>query len=431
MPKVTTSYVCQQCGYQSSQYFGKCPQCDSWNSLVETIQETAPIHSRFGKPKPELIDLAALKVTEHPRKLTGLAEVDRCLGGGIVPGALMLVSGEPGIGKSTLLTQLALNIQGSLYIAGEESAHQIKLRSDRLNPKKSLKVLNETDVDVIAEVLRQYRPELVVIDSIQTLQTADLQSIPGSLAQVRECAYRLQGVAKELHLPIFLVGHVTKEGSVAGPKTLEHLVDVVLTIEGEVQGNFRILRGSKNRFGATEEVGIFEMSEQGLKEVVNPSEIFLSARQVVSGSAVVPVLTGLRPLLVEIQALVTRTALPVPRRVATGIDNNRLQMLSAVVQKRLHLPLMTEDIFVNATGGIKIGEPAADLGICLSIISSHKDLALPKDAVFIGEVGLSGEVRSVNRLKLRIQEAKKLGFKHIYSSENISSLNQLSKLLFK
>ena len=432
MAKSTSVYVCQQCGYRSSQYLGKCPQCDNWNSLVEEIEESQRVNSlKIQRKAIEIINLSDIEKKDYDRLSTKIIEFDRVLGGGIVKGSIILVSGDPGIGKSTLLTQLAINFDKSLYVAGEESAHQIKIRVDRMKPKTNLLVLNETDIDAIVEAITQTKPPFVIIDSIQTLQTEDLESVPGSLAQVRECAHRFQKIAQSLHVPIFLVGHVTKEGVVAGPKTLEHLVDTVLSLEGDSASQFRILRSTKNRFGSTDEVGIFEMTDLGMVEVKNPSKLFLDQRVKAPGSAVVAILTGVRPLLVEIQALVTRSSLPQPRRVGSGIDNSRLQLLAALLQKRLNLPLFDQDIFVNVTGGLKVSEPAADLGICLAIISSFRDKIIKNKTISIGEVGLLGEVRDIRQLDRRITEAKKLGFENIISSENVRSLSEALKVAFE
>lgn len=484
MAKLHSSYICQQCGYVSPSFLGKCPECGTWNSLVETVEEGIRVQglgsSRRGQ-KSEIINLKDVEKQKYARIPTQLIEFDRVLGGGIVLGSIVLISGDPGIGKSTLLTQLALNIDSDrghavasvgnpthllanasvlrspaatsdtlasgsskargvreqppsallssvLYIAGEESAHQIKLRADRIKPDADLSVLNETDVDSIIECIKQHHPSLVIIDSIQTMETLDLTSAAGSVGQVRECAHRLQKIAKEKHIPIFLVGHVTKEGNIAGPKTLEHLVDVVISLEGDPASNFRILRSSKNRFGSVDEVGIFEMSEKGMIEVLNPSKIFLEQRVLAPGSAVAATMGGQRPLLVEIQALVTKSFLPSPRRVGQGIDNNRLQLLVAVLSKRMGLPLYDQDIFVNVTGGIKVIEPAADLAICMSIISSFKDKPIDPKTVLVGEVGLLGELRSVRSLEKRQNEALKLGFTKIISPENAKSLSGAVKL---
>lgn len=471
MVRPTSVYICQQCGFKSSQYLGKCPQCDSWNSMVETIEQELRSKNHELRGKTEIIDLSKIQKTDYKRLDTGFGEFNRVLGGGVVAGSLVLVAGDPGIGKSTLLTQLALNInsddrrlkvEGSnliiedgkienriytpsstikkpssilyhlpsnvLYVAGEESAQQIKIRVDRIKPNAPLSVLNETDVDLIVEAISLNKQSLVIVDSIQTLQTQDLESVAGSVGQVRECANRLQRLAKFLHIPIFLVGHVTKEGSVAGPKTLEHVVDVVLSLEGDPNNMFRILRATKNRFGPTDEVGVFEMEEAGMIEVKNPSRLFLEEKVNAPGSTVVPILTGLRPILVEIQALVTKTSLPQPRRTGSGIDNNRLQLLVALLQKRLKLPLFDQDVFVNVTGGIRVFEPAADLAICMAIISSFKETTIKEKTAFIGEVGLLGEVRMVREIDKRMTEASKLGYVNVISPKNARSLSQAVKL---
>lgn len=421
MAKIHSTYVCQQCGYQSHSYLGRCPECGNWNSLVEQIDEKPGKHQKSSKPI-ELVQLSDIERKDYDRLSTGINEFNRVLGGGIVLGSVVLVAGDPGIGKSTLLSQLSIHVEKTLYVAGEESPQQIKFRVDRINKNAKLAVLNETDVDVIVAAIEQVKPPLVIVDSIQTMETADLESAAGSVSQVRETAHRLQKVAKALHIPIFIVGHVTKEGSIAGPRTLEHLVDVVLTLEGDPTSNFRILRGIKNRFGPTDEVGIFEMDEEGMKEVKNPSEVFLGEKVNAPGSAIVAVVSGLRPMLLEIQALVTKTFSPIPRRVGTGIDNNRLQLLVAVISKRLQLPLYDQDIFVNVTGGIKVVEPAADLAICMAIISSFKDIVLDPKSVFIGEVGLLGELRTVRQTDKRVNESKKQGFTKVICPPEAKSL---------
>ena len=432
MAKAHSVYICQQCGYHSPTYLGKCPQCDSWNSFVETVEKGTGGSRRERLQRTvstaKIIDLSKIQKTDYKRLDTGIEEFNRCLGGGVVLGSLVLVSGDPGIGKSTLLTQLALNCKNSLYVAGEESAQQIKLRVDRIKLSSPLMVLNEVDIDVIIDKISGAMPSLVIIDSIQTLETTDLESVAGSVGQVRESAHRLQRIAKNLHIPIFLVGHVTKEGNLAGPKTLEHVVDVVLSLEGDPSSLFRILRSTKNRFGPTDEVGVFEMEDSGMVEVKNPSRLFLEEKVNAPGSAVVAILTGVRPLLIEVQALVTKTSLPMSRRTGSGIDNNRLQLLVAVLQKRLGLALYDQDIFVNVTGGLRIFEPAADLGICLSIISSFEDKTIKERSVFIGEVGLLGELRMVRGLDKRSAEAKKLGFTNVISSENTKNLSQAVRL---
>ena len=411
---------------------------------------------------PKIIKMADIDRKSYDRISTKIGEFDRVLGGGVVLGSVVLVAGDPRIGKSTLLSHLAININEAtnvtkatkvtearqaipvdktlvtsdtlvasgtsvLYIAGEESPQQVRLRIERINPKASLSFIADTDIDSVVAGIEAEKPKLVIVDSIQTMETTDLSAAAGSVSQVRECAHRLQKVAKKLHIPIFIIGHVTKEGTIAGPKTLEHLVDVVLSLEGDANNNYRILRANKNRFGPVDEVGVFEMDETGLKEVVNPSEVFLEERVDAPGSTIAVILTGLRPILVEIQALVTKTNSPIARRFGTGIDNNLLQLLAAVLQKRLNLSLWDQDIFVNVAGGIKITEPAADLAICAAIISSFKDKTLAKKAVFIGEVGLLGEVRNVRGLEKRIKEAKKLGFGIVYSSNNLKNLSGLFK----
>lgn len=394
--------------------------------VEQLLKSTDDVHSSMQR-LPEITNLSQINYSQYRKVSTKIDEFDRCLGGGIVLGSVCLLSGEPGIGKSTLLTQLALNFDKTLYVAGEESAQQIKLRAERIKPKANLAIINETDVDVISGTIEQFIPDLVIVDSIQTLQTSDLDSAAGTIAQVRECAFRLQKMAKRLNIPIFLVGHITKEGSLAGPKALEHLVDVVLNLEGEALGEFRILRCSKNRFGPTDEVGIFEMDEAGMKEVENPSKLFLTNFKA-PGSAVAVILAGQRPILLEIQSLVTKSSLPYPKRTGVGIDNNRLQLLVAVLQKRINLPLFDQDIFINITGGLRVFEPAIDLGICMAIVSSHKGVAIAPKTAFVGEVGLLGEVRGVRFLEKRIKEAKKLLFNNIISLENAKSLFEATKL---
>jgi len=398
---------------------------------VEQISTTSSKISNNPQPSKsisQVINLSDITNNQYERLKSSLEEFDRVLGGGLVLGSIILISGDPGIGKSTLLTQVAINLPGVLYMAGEESAQQIKLRVDRIKAGVNLAVLNEVDVDAITTVIEKMRPKLVIIDSIQTLQTQDMESAAGSVSQVRESANRLQRMAKSLHIPILLVGHVTKEGTVAGPKTLEHLVDVVLSLEGEATSSFRILRSSKNRFGPTDEVGIFEMEEQGLKEVKNPSKIFLENKVDAPGSVVVASLNGYRPILVEIQALVTKSYLPSPRRSGSGVDLNRLQLLVAVLQKRLGLPLFDQDIFVNVTGGLKVFEPAVDLGICAAIVSSLKDQKVKPGMVLVGEVGLLGELRAIRQLDKRVNEAKKLGFTSVIAPPKVSSLSEAIKI---
>lgn len=430
MTKVLTKFVCQQCGAESPKWLGRCPECNEWNTLVETVVPTTKKglmieHGETSLPQK----LSQIKSFTLTRIKTGLFEFDRVLGGGLVPGSVILVAGEPGVGKSTLMLQLAEKV-GGLYISGEESLQQIKIRAERLGLKSNrLLLLTETDADSICEVIKGESLKMAVIDSIQTLTTQDFAGSAGSVGQVRECAARLVKAAKRQGIPIFLVGHVTKEGAVAGPKILEHIVDTVLYLEGEKFGAFRLLRTTKNRFGATDEVGVFEMTDKGMTAVENPSKVFLAQRQKgVPGSVIVATMEGTRPVLVEIQALATPTQLAIPRRIASGIDYNRLQLICAVLAKRLGLPLSTFDIFVNVAGGLRIEEPAADLGVALSIYSSFKNVITDGKTVVFGELGLLGEIRNVSQVGQRIKEAKRLGFTQIISPEKFSSINQVIKI---
>lgn len=437
MNKFKSVFVCQQCGAEFPKWLGKCLECGEWNSLVETT--VSPRNIKPGtknleqRTKPQR--LSEIKTLKKIRISTGIDELDRVLGGGIVPGSVILMAGEPGIGKSTLLLELVAKT-GGIYISGEESLQQIKIRAERLgistkSGSESTLFLMETDADVIGGVLAQTEGiKLAIIDSIQTLTTTDLSGTAGSVGQVRECASRLLKVAKERDLPVFLVGHVTKEGALAGPKILEHLVDTVIYIEGERFGTARLLRATKNRFGATDEVGVFEMTDKGLLAIDNPSKLLLRQRaKGVPGSVVAATVEGTRPVLVEIQALVVPTQLAVPRRISQGIDYNRLQLICAVLTKRLGLPLGGFDVFVNITGGFKIEEPAVDLGVALAIYSSFKNLALDLKTVCFGELGLLGEIREVGQPEKRIKEAKRLGFTQIISPEKFSSINQVIKFI--
>lgn len=421
MSKTSSTFVCQQCGYQSPSFLGKCPNCDSWNSLVEEIEIKSP-HSASasrGAQGAKPIKLSEIKTTQTSRVSTGISELDLVLGGGIVPGMTVLVSGEPGIGKSTLLLELASKVNGAvLYVAGEESASQIKIRAERLKIKtENLLILEETDVDAIRTLFDKDSPfskdlGLIIVDSIQTLTTTDLSGTAGSVGQVRECASRLIKAAKLAGIPLFLVGHVTKEGAIAGPKVLEHAVDTILNLEGEKFTSLRLLRTTKNRFGPTDEVGIFKMQDCGL--IATMPE--LPNTNIQAGSCLTVTMEGTRPILAEIQALVTSTPLPVPRRVASGVNYNRLQTIVAILQKRLNIPLYKEDIYVSVAGGLKIEEPAIDLAIALAILSSYKNKPLPSKSLAIGELDLLGQVRKVNSQERRIKEAKKLGFTTILSS---------------
>jgi len=415
--KRTTIFSCQNCGYQSPKWLGKCPDCGAWNSIVEESSVNLPpgagaIGGQNSKPIP-ICDVPAQSET---RVATGIGELDRVLGGGIVPGSLVLIGGDPGIGKSTLLLQamhnLAVSVGNVLYVSGEESASQTRLRGERLKAShKQLLILAENSLEAILAHAITVMPRAMVIDSIQTVWTSALESAPGSVSQVRESAGKLMVLAKKSGIPIFLVGHVTKDGSIAGPRVLEHAVDTVLYFEGEGSHPFRILRAVKNRFGSTNEIGVFEMKQEGLCEVANPSELFLSERPIgVSGSVVTASLEGSRPLLVELQALVTQTSFGVPRRTTIGVDHNRLALLVAVLEKKVGLHLSGMDIFLNAVGGVRLNEPSADLAMIMAVASSHLDKPIAPHTMVIGEVGLAGEVRAITQPEQRIAEAEKLGF---------------------
>ena len=415
MAKVTTKFTCQTCGASYSRWMGKCEQCGAWNSLVE---EVAAVSSGFGKAKARAAlaptKLGAVETKRLPRIPTGFGEVDQVLGGGIVPGSVLLLSGDPGIGKSTLVLQVAARIAAGervLYVSGEESAAQIKLRAERLGVDAAgLDLLTDTGIDAVAATIEQGDYRLVIIDSIQTMAVEALTGSPGTVGQITASAQALQAVAKRHHVSTLIIGHVTKEGNIAGPKILEHLVDVVLYLEGERYGAFKALRGIKNRFGSTSEVGIFEMGDSGLAPVPNPSEALLAERQPGPGSVVLATLEGSRPLLVEVQALVSPTPFGYPKRTAAGFDLNRLNLLVAVLTKRAGLNLSSSDIYVNVVGGLRVSEPAADLAIILSIASAFKDIPIPQNLVTFGEVGLSGEIRSVSQAARRSAEAKRLGY---------------------
>ncbi|HEY86624.1 MAG TPA: DNA repair protein RadA [Dehalococcoidia bacterium] len=415
--RTSTVFVCQQCGKESLKWLGRCPSCQEWNTFIET-RVTAPSASlRAASLASSPQELSQVVIEAADRSPLPLAEFNRVLGGGLVSGSLVLIAGDPGIGKSTLLLQataLIAQTRGKVvYVSGEETLRQIKLRAERLGVKgEKLYLLAETDLELILDQIGRLQPSLVVIDSIQTVYFPGLDTAPGSVAQVRECTLRLMHWAKLSAVPIFITGHVTKDGTIAGPKVLEHIVDVVLYLEGEPFSAYRLLRGVKNRFGSTNEVGVFEMKAQGLVEVDNPSKAFLSQRWGEAiGSAVVSTLEGSRPLLVEIQALTNPTSFGLPRRTANGVDFSRLLMITAVLTKRVGLRLGNQDIIANVTGGLRIGEPAADLGIALSIASSFRDVGVDPQLVAVGEVGLSGELRAVSQLDRRVAEAARLGFK--------------------
>ncbi|OUX71144.1 DNA repair protein Sms/RadA [Synechococcus sp. MEDNS5] len=420
MPRPSTFYVCQSCGAQTRQFFGRCNSCGSWNSLVEQSAPKQDSRRRRAGADPgagpqarRSTSMAALGDQPLQRLPSGYGELDRVLGGGLVPGSLVLVGGDPGIGKSTLLLQSASAIashRSVLYVSAEESAQQVKLRWQRLTADPSdLQLLAETDLDLVLEELEALQPDVAIIDSIQALHDGDLSSAPGSVAQVRECAAALQRVAKRQNTALLLVGHVTKEGVLAGPKVLEHLVDAVLTFEGDRFASHRLLRAVKNRFGATHELGVFEMRGQGLAEVGNPSELFLSGERA-SGVATIVACEGTRPLVVDLQALVSTTSYSSPRRTATGIAVNRLHQILAVLEKHMGLPLSRFDCYLAVAGGLDVEEPAADLGVAAAVVASYRDLTLPAGTVLLGELGLGGQLRPVGQLELRLQEAVRLGF---------------------
>lgn len=410
-------FFCQNCGHEESKWLGQCPVCRQWNTFVE---EKVTVAKTGGQTKSlkeaEVVALSSVQTDREERVCTGIGELDRVLGGGIVPGSLVLVGGDPGIGKSTLLLQVCQRLterkQKLLYISGEESLKQIKLRADRMGTfTDDLLLLCETKIETIRSVIEKERPSLVVIDSIQTMYSEEVSSAPGSVSQVREATNIFMQIAKGMGISIFIVGHVTKEGTVAGPRVLEHMVDTVLYFEGDRHASYRILRGVKNRFGSTNEIGVFEMRQDGLREVENPSEFMLNGRpENASGSVVACSMEGTRPILLEIQALVCRSNFGMPRRTAAGTDYNRVNLLMAVLEKRLGLPLSNYDAYVNIAGGIRINEPAVDLGIVLALVSSYKNRPVSEDVLVFGEVGLSGEVRAVNMPEQRVSEAKKLGF---------------------
>ncbi len=449
MPKNKIIYACQVCGHQAPKWLGKCPDCGGWNTLVEEVLSPAKGRvSDLKKDKP--LSIHEIESSDEDRILTGIEELDRVLGGGIVPGSVILVGGDPGIGKSTLLLQAIDGISRNrkvMYVSGEESPKQIKLRGMRIGvTSKDLIILSETSLDLILQSIDEIKPKVLVIDSIQTVFTSDLPSAPGSIGQVRESSGRLMFYAKRTGIPIFIIGHVTKDGSIAGPRVLEHIVDTVLYFEGDSGHTFRILRAVKNRFGSTNEIGVFEMKDSGLTEVKNPSEIFLAERPLkVTGSVVVSSMEGTRPILIELQALVSPTNFGVPRRTSIGVDYNRVSLLLAVLEKRAGLHLMGQDVFVNVVGGIRIDEPAIDLGILAAVTSSFKEIPIDPRTFVIGEVGLAGEIRAISQVEARIKEGVKLGFtkaiipisnaKKLYRVNGIevlgaSSLNEALEFLF-
>lgn len=416
MAKVKQVFFCQECGYESSKWLGQCPGCRNWNTFVEEKVVTG-VSKAAGKREPvNPTSILDVSVTEDSRISTGMKELDRVLGGGIVRGSLTLVGGDPGIGKSTILLQVSRNLTSQgvkiLYVSGEESLQQIKIRADRLGGfDKDMLLLSETNLNSIVESVEKVNPEVMIIDSIQTMYLDEVGSSAGSVSQVREVTGQLMKVAKQMNIAIFIVGHVTKEGTVAGPRTLEHMVDTVLYFEGEKNAIYRILRGVKNRFGSTNEIGVFEMKDSGLYEVDNPSEVMLSGRPLdASGSVVVCSMEGTRPILIEIQALVSASSFNLPRRTSVGVDYNRVNMLMAVLEKRAGLMLSGSDAYVNIAGGIKINEPAIDLGIIMALVSSFRNTLVDHNTIIFGEVGLSGEVRGVSMAAHRVKEAAKMGF---------------------
>ena len=428
MAKSKSAYFCQSCGHESAKWLGKCPACSQWNTFVEEVIEKTPAAvpdwktSNSGKRSNKPSAIHEITYQEENRFVTPDKELNRVLGGGIVPGSLVLIGGEPGIGKSTLMLQLALLMPGMkvLYISGEESEQQVKMRAERLlkSSKADCYILTETSTQNIFKQIEQLEPQLVVVDSIQTLHSAHIDSTPGSVSQVRECTAELLRFAKETGTPVFLIGHITKDGTIAGPKILEHMVDTVLQFEGDRHHVYRILRSVKNRFGSASELGIYEMQGSGLREVSNPSEILLSQRdEPLSGITISAMLEGMRPMLIETQALVSHSAYGTPQRSATGFDTRRMNMLLAVLEKRCGFRLSTKDVFLNIAGGLRVEDPAIDLAVVVAIISSHEDMPVPSKVCFAAEVGLSGEIRAVNRIEQRIAEAEKLGFEQIYISK--------------
>ena len=426
MSKVKTSFFCQSCGTQHAQWMGKCSNCGEWNTIVEEVISKKENNSFWKEDKVSLIEpLDKISIKVEPRIETNDKELNRVLGGGIVLGSLVLIGGDPGVGKSTLMLQVAINLsKKTLYVTGEESKRQIKMRADRLAVENSsCHILTETNVQNIFSSTKKLNPELIIIDSIQTLQTSLIDSSPGSISQIRTCASEIMSFAKHTNIPIFLIGHINKDGNIAGPKVLEHMVDVVLQFEGDRNNVYRILRSNKNRFGSTAELGIYEMLSTGLREVENPSEILISQKDSdLSGTAISATIEGLRPLMIEAQALVSSAVYGTPQRSATGFDLRRLSMLLAVLEKRCGFKLGSKDVFLNITGGIKVDDPAIDLGVICAILSSNYDIAIDEKTCFAAEVGLSGEIRPVNRCEQRIHEAEKLGFKCIF----ISKYNKIS-----
>lgn len=407
-------YVCSECGYESAKWIGKCPGCGGWNTFAEDVVVTSKSSKKVAQSFSVPVKLSTVDTTKDPRIVCGIGELDRVLGGGIVRGSLVLVGGEPGIGKSTILLQLIKSLEQNtsfFYVSGEESEKQLKMRADRLGIRQDFYVLTETDINAAIKHAETITPDILIIDSIQTMYNPDIASAPGTVSQVRDVTLSLMKLAKERSISVFVVGHVTKDGALAGPKVLEHMVDCVLYFEGERHQSHRILRAVKNRFGSTNEIGVFEMTGEGLREVKNPSSMMLEGRpEQTSGSTVICTLEGTRPLLAEVQSLVAPTTFPAPRRMTTGADYNRVNLLIAVLEKRVGLNLSNQDIYVNIVGGMRIDEPAADLGIICAVASAFKNKDIDPEIALIGEVGLTGELRAVNQIDKRLNEMKKLGF---------------------
>jgi len=429
MSKTRSAFFCQHCGYESAKWLGKCPSCNEWNSFVEEVKHKGTDKSAKndewenynGIARPKTIALQDVSSAEEKRIVTEDAELNRVLGGGIVPGSIILVAGEPGIGKSTLFLQNGLMLKKlrTLYISGEESEQQIKMRADRLGLENDrFFLLTETETQTIFKEIKKLKPDVVIVDSVQTLQSPFVESSPGSVSQIRECAAELQRFAKETNTPVFLIGHITKDGAIAGPKILEHMVDTVLQFEGDRHYAYRILRTLKNRFGSTAEIGIYEMTGAGMRPVTNPSEILITQKEdQLSGIAIAATIEGMRPLLIETQALVTQSVYGTPQRTVSGFDLRRLQLLLAVLEKRGGFHFGIKDVFINIAGGIKVEDPSIDLAIVCALLSSYEDVPVPQQVCFAGEVGLSGEIRAVNRIDQRIAEANKLGFEKIIVSK--------------
>jgi len=436
MNSIRKKFVCQNCGYKSIQWLGKCPSCGQWNSFAEEFEKKQKTKTFKQKSETALVSISTINeksINKAYKLKTNIKEFDRVLGGGLISGSIVLIAGDPGIGKSTLVLQAVSNLKEKvIYVTGEESLEQISLRSSRLKIKnENLFILPETNLNQILEILEEEKPSVVVIDSIQTIYRDELESSPGTIGQIRECTSSLMDFAKKNNVAVIIIGHITKDGLIAGPKALEHIVDTVIQFSGEKNYSFRILRAIKNRFGSTNEIGIFEMHEDGLKEVENPSQVFLAEREYgASGSVVTSIIEGTRPILVEVQALVTPSGYGMAQRVTTGFDSRRLSILLAVIEKRLNFKLSQQNVFLNIAGGVEIDEPAADLAVCCAIISSIKDIPADSLTCVVGEVGLGGEIRSISNLEKRIQEAQKLGFNKIITPNQKVNLN-LNELKIK